>query len=86
MSEFELSEFSDEEIESMSVDGLGLYILSHLSENIDIEWDLNIIVSTLIYRSDSNGNITRRTAPAFHVHTSRLRMAGELLVIKWKSS
>ena len=35
MSEFELSELSDEEIESMSVDGLGLYILVHLSKDIN---------------------------------------------------
>lgn len=64
MSEFELSELSDEEIGSMSVDGLGLYILSHLSEDIDIIWNLNAIVSELTYRTDSDGTKTRRTALA----------------------
>lgn len=62
MSEFELSELSDEEIESMSIDGLGLYILSHLSKNIDTEWDLDTIISELIYRTESDN--TRRNAPA----------------------
>lgn len=64
MSEFELSELSDEEIGFMSVDGLGLYILSHLSEDIDIEWNLDAIVSELTYQTDLNGSKTRRTAPA----------------------
>lgn len=63
MSEFELSELSDEEIGSMSVDGLGLYILSHLSEDIDLEWNLDAIVYELTYQTDLNGSKTRRTAP-----------------------
>lgn len=63
MSEFELSELSDEEIESMSVDGLGLYILVHLSKDINTEWNLDTIVSELIYQTEFD-DITRRSASA----------------------
>ena len=64
MDEFELSSISDEEIELMSLDGLGMYILDYINANITTGWQISTILSTLTYRTDYNGNRVQRSLPA----------------------